>query len=174
MRLHLFVRKILQLGRMSSSAKAGCTIYALCTGTINSKLSSLRHFAMVCSPKISWHYWENIAFLPWTGRTTNNKKAVDVGWREQCCSSVGFHRWVESLVNLLILLGPYVVALKNTRKVYLTGFLANPVLRQSEQGCLFTGAWVLTDLGMSILALCPACNTWSSWWDLRNSSGLKT
>lgn len=70
-------------------------------GTINFKLISLRHFVVVCLHKIPWHYWENTAFLPWTERTTNLQKAVDVGWREQCCSSVGFHSWMEPLVNAI-------------------------------------------------------------------------
>lgn len=52
-----------------------------------------------------------------------------------------------------MLLGPYVVVLKNTHKVCSTrktfGFLANPLLRCGEQGCL--SHWCLTPDWFSVL-----------------------
>lgn len=143
-------------------------------GTINCKLSSLRHFVVVCLPKIPWHYWENIAFLPWTERIINTKKAVDVGWREQCCSSVGFHRWMESLVNAI-------------RSIcYDTEKYMKCVL---DRKSIWFSCWPCAKMKrtrMSYRCLTPDCfshvNTylmscmwyWSSWWDLRNYSELTT
>lgn len=143
-------------------------------GTINCKLSSLRHFVVVCLPKIPWHYWENIAFLPWTERIINTKKAVDVGWREQCCSSVGFHRWMESLVNAI---RPICYDTEKYMKCVL------------DRKSIWFSCWPCAKMKrtrMSYRCLTPDCfshvNTyltscmwyWSSWWDLRNYSELTT